>query len=62
MLRLPMDCAERLPATLAPVGDDQPADEPSQERMLSAGSRLRMEPTLEQASLRGEERGEESPC
>lgn len=61
-LRLPTDCAERLPATLPPVGDDQPAAKPSQERMLSAGSRLRTEPTLEQASLRGEKRREESPC
>ena len=58
VLRLPMDCAERLPATLALAGEDQPVDDAGQDLMLSVGSRLSTEPTLEQASLRGEER----PC
>lgn len=56
VLRLPTNCAERLPATLAPAGEDQPTDDPGQDLMLSAGSRLSVEPTLEQASLRGEMR------
>lgn len=56
VLRLPTDCVERLPAKLGLVGEDQPADDPSQDLMLSAGSRLSTEPTLEQASLRGETR------
>lgn len=51
MLWLPTDCAERLPATLAPAREDQPTDEPGQDLMLSAGSRLSVEPMLEQASL-----------
>lgn len=54
VLRLPTDCTERLPATLGLAGEDQPADDPSQDLMLSAGSRLSVEPTLEQASLQGE--------
>jgi len=55
VLRLPTDSAEMLPATLPPVGDDHPIDEPGQEQRLSAGSRLSTEPTLEQASLWGEQ-------
>lgn len=55
MLRLPTDSVEMLPATLPPVGDDQPIDEPGQEQRLSVGSRLSTEPTLEQASLWGEQ-------
>lgn len=59
VLRLPMDCAEMLPATLPPAGEDQPVDEPGQDLMLSAGSRPSVDPMLEQASLWGEERPHE---
>lgn len=56
MLRLPMEGAEMLPATLALARDVQPVEELGQDLMLSAGSRLSTEPTLEQASLREQER------
>lgn len=56
VLRLPTDGAEMLPATLALAKDVQPAEELGQDLTLSAGSRLSTEPTLEQASLRGQER------
>lgn len=56
VLWVPTDCAERLPATLVPAGEEQLTDEPGQDLMLSVGSRLSVEPMLEQASLRGEER------
>lgn len=49
--RLPTDCLDRLPATLVLVGDDQPAADPSHDLKLSPGSKLRVEPTLDWASL-----------
>lgn len=56
MLRLPMEGAEMLPATLALARDVQPVEELGQDLTLSVGSRLSTELTVEQASLRGQER------
>lgn len=52
MLRLPMEGAGMLPATLAVARDVQPVEELGQDLMLSAGSRL----STEQASLGEQER------